>query len=302
MRTENEKKDKSDLIRDKLLILLYYCIAFIISYLCVEFIDIPNLYLRTLVADIIATLFIYIMSLVHKNTSVYDPYWSVYPVFIISYWLTVVYSQYAPITARQIIVTILVWWWALRLTYNWTKYWQGMGHEDWRYTQYRKEQPKLFPIINFFGLQMMPTLWVFGGCMPIYAAFISEKPFGVLDIIGTVIMVNAILFETISDIQMHRFQRIKKPGEFITTGLWKYSRHPNYFGEVTLWWGIWFFGIAGDLSYWWTVIGPLLITLLFIFVSIPMMEKHNLEKRNGYEGYIKSVSALIPWKAKKVER
>jgi steroid 5-alpha reductase family enzyme len=78
-------------------------------------------------------------------------------------------------------------------------------------------------------------------------------------------------------------------------GLWAYSRHPNYFGEVTFWWGLFFFALAADTDYWWTIIGPAAITVLFTFISIPMMDKRNLARRPGYEERIKNIPALIPW-------
>jgi steroid 5-alpha reductase family enzyme len=78
-------------------------------------------------------------------------------------------------------------------------------------------------------------------------------------------------------------------------GLWKYYRHPNYLGEVTFWWGLYLFALAAKPSYWWMVVGPIAITLLFVFVSIPMMDKRNLERRPGYAEHMKQVSAIIPW-------
>ncbi|MBI5546954.1 MAG: DUF1295 domain-containing protein, partial [Deltaproteobacteria bacterium] len=86
------------------------------------------------------------------------------------------------------------------------------------------------------------------------------------------------------------------PGEIVNTGLWKYSRHPNYFGEVSFWWGLWLFGVASDpASALWTLAGPVAMTGLFLFISVPMLDKRSLERRPGYAEHRRRVSALIPW-------
>jgi steroid 5-alpha reductase family enzyme len=77
-------------------------------------------------------------------------------------------------------------------------------------------------------------------------------------------------------------------------GLWAYSRHPNYFGEVMFWWGLFLFGLAADLGYWWTIIGPILITFLFAFISIPLMEKRSLERRPGYREITRIIPTFFP--------
>jgi steroid 5-alpha reductase family enzyme len=82
-------------------------------------------------------------------------------------------------------------------------------------------------------------------------------------------------------------------------GLWRYSRHPNYFGEVSFWWGLYFFGLAANASYWWTIAGPIAITLLFLFISIPMMDKRSKERRPEYAEHMKKISALVPWRIKR---
>jgi steroid 5-alpha reductase family enzyme len=144
-------------------------------------------------------------------------------------------------------------------------------------------------------------LVVFLGCLSLYPALsVGENSFGPLDGIAIAITAGAIIIEATADEQLLRFVRKKQqPGQIMATGLWAYSRHPNYFGEITFWWGLFLFGLAADSGYWWTVVGPLAITALFLFVSIPMMEKRNMERRPAYEERRKKVSALIPWIPKK---
>jgi steroid 5-alpha reductase family enzyme len=121
---------------------------------------------------------------------------------------------------------------------------------------------------------------VFLACLPLYAAFSAgSKSFGVLDTLALIVTAGAIIIETTADAQLRNFtKKRQQPGAIITIGLWAYSRHPNYFGEIMFWWGIYLFGLAADFHYWWTIIGPLSVTLLFTVVSIPLMEKRNLEE------------------------
>ncbi|HXX59397.1 MAG TPA: DUF1295 domain-containing protein, partial [Dehalococcoidales bacterium] len=138
---------------------------------------------------------------------------------------------------------------------------------------------------------------VFAGCLSLYPALSTGKNnFGILDVIAIVITAGAVLTETIADEQLRRFTaNPANSGAIMDKGLWAYSRHPNYFGEVMFWWGLFIFGLAADSRYWWTVIGPLAITALFVFVSIPMMEKHSLARRPGYGEHRRRTPALLPW-------
>ena len=146
----------------------------------------------------------------------------------------------------------------------------------------------------------MPTLMVFLGCIPLLPAFTNtiylDNPFY---LIGIVVAVGAIFIEAIADEQQYAFRKTKQPGELLDTGLWGLSRHPNYFGEITFWWGIYFLGLAGDTDYWWSIIGPIAMVVLFLGVSIPLMEKRLIKRYPEYKDYQKRVSMLIPWFKKK---
>ena len=252
-----------------------------------------------LIADVVATLVIYAFSVVFKNTSLYDPYWSVAPIPIALFWM-IYFNSYTSITAVQIIVLIVVLMYGFRLTLNWIRGWHGIKHEDWRYTMYRDNYPKLFWFINLTGLQLMPTSLVFLGCLSLYAVFFTvNSSFTYLDAIGLVICLMAIAMETISDEQLKKFKKTKDKGKLMTSGLWSVSRHPNYFGEISFWWGLYFFALSADFSYWWMIVGPVSMTILFVFLSIPMMEKRLKKKYPEYEEYTKRVSSLIPWFPKK---
>ncbi len=143
----------------------------------------------------------------------------------------------------------------------------------------------------------MPTALVFLSCLSLYPAlFVGKNPFGIIDIAAIVVTGGAVVIETTADEQLWRFVRGKpKYGEILTKGLWACSRHPNYFGEVLFWWGLFIFALAVDASYWWTIIGPAAITILFVFISIPMMEKRSLVRRPGYAELTKKIPIFLPW-------
>jgi len=276
--------------------ILALCVAILIGYAVGE----RHPVLIAFVADIAATLVIYTFSLKFHNASFYDLYWSVAPVAIALYW-TLGPALENVVFARQIVVVTLVSLWAVRLTYNWARGWQGLKHEDWRYADLRKKSKRWFWLVNLGGIEMMPTVLVFLGCLSLYPVLSTgASPIGPLDWIAIVVTAGAIIIETTADEQLRRFVKTtRQPGQIMATGLWAYSRHPNYFGEIMFWWGLFIFALAADLSYWWVFVGPLAITVLFLFMSIPLMDKRNLGRRPGYEEHMKRVSALIPWFPKK---
>jgi len=247
-------------------------------------------------ADIAATFVIFGFSTFYRNSSLYDPYWSVAPVPIALYWMlnpveTDVNSM------RQLLAVLLVVFWAVRLTYNWLRRWEGLVHEDWRYTDFRHKSGGWYWLVDLTGIHLFPTVQVFLGCLALYPALsVGTSPSGMLDAIAVLVTLGAIWIEATADKQLHTFLGGEKaPGEILNKGLWAYSRHPNYFGEITFWWGLYLMGLAADPAYWWTIIGPLSITLMFIFVSIPMIDKRSLERRPQYADHMKKVSACIPW-------
>ena len=249
-----------------------------------------------LAADIAATLVIYAFSRVFRNASFYDPYWSLAPVAIALYW-TLGASSGDAVLVRQVMVLTLVLLWSVRLTFNWARRWRGLRHEDWRYADLRARWGRLFWLVELSGIEMMPTTVVFLGCLSLFPALSSgSRAFGVLDGVAAVVVAGAIVIEALADEQLERFVRTQRqPGQTMVSGLWAFSRHPNYFGEVMFWWGLYLFALAADPSYWWAVAGPLSLTLLFVFVSVPMMDRRSLRRRPGYDEHMKRVSALVPW-------
>lgn len=262
-------------------------------------------------ADIAATVAIFIFSRLYKNSSFYDAYWSVIPPLIALYWAleataieaTAIEATAIEATAvavddtRAWLVIVLVWLWGIRLTVNWATYWPGLEHEDWRYGPIKTNAGKWNALADFSAIHLFPTVIVFVACLPIYAAVAMDaRPLNWLDYVAAAVTALAIIIELLSDIQLHRFLAHRKEGEIMKTGLWAYSRHPNYFGEWLFWAGLALFGIAAVPSAWWWVLpGAIAMLVMFLVASIPMIDKRSVERRPEYEAHMARVSGFVPW-------
>ena len=252
-------------------------------------------------ADIAATVAIFIFSRLYKNSSFYDAYWSVVPPLIALYWAleatAIEATAFAIDDTRTWLVIVLVWLWGIRLTVNWATYWPGLEHEDWRYGPIKTNAGKWNALADFSAIHLFPTVIVFVACLPIYAAVAMDaRPLNWLDYVAAAVTALAIIIELLSDIQLHRFLAHRKEGEIMKTGLWAYSRHPNYFGEWLFWAGLALFGIAAVPSAWWWVLpGAIAMLVMFLVASIPMIDKRSVERRPEYEAHMARVSGFVPW-------
>ena len=250
-------------------------------------------------ADLAATVVIFAASMAVANSSLYDPYWSVAPAVIAIAWLVHRVADPASVsTIRPFLVTGLILIWSIRLTANWARSWRGLGHEDWRYVQTRADTRGRWPwwMVSLVGIQLMPTVVVFLGMMAVWPVMAAHtRPLGVLDALALLVTVAAITVETVADRQLHRFAADPThQGMVADRGLWRYSRHPNYVGEIGFWWGMWIFTLAAAPDQVGTVVGPVAIVGLFVMVSVPMMDRRSLERRPGYAEHMRRVPALLP--------
>lgn len=257
--------------------------------------DGEGLLLRSAVADLAATAVVFGFSAALRNTSVYDPYWSVAPLVLVAVWARAP-AEVGAEPLRVVAVLTLVGVWGIRLTWNFLRRWRGLGDEDWRYSHLRERTRGAFPLVNLLGLHLMPTVVVFAGLLPVWALLTgASEPLGPLDGLALVVTAGAITIESTADRQLRRFiDSGPAKGAFLTTGLWAWSRHPNYFGELSFWWGLWLFALAASPDHAWTVIGPAAMTVLFVAVSVPMMERRMRARRPGYEAHAARVAALVP--------
>jgi steroid 5-alpha reductase family enzyme len=268
-----------------------YALAFLVWFLIYAVSKYKiNILLITFIADAAATLIVWGAGLLFKNSSVYDPYWSVAPAVIVPFWIIL---KKTGLSAAVILMLAVLIIWAARLTLNWALRWKGLKHEDWRYLMLKEKSPRTWFLTNLVGINLMPTAIVFLALIPVYYSIGFEGRINYIIITGFIISAAAVIIQTISDAQMDLFR--KSYSGNIDKGLWRHSRHPNYFGEVMLWWGLWIIQMGINPQKWITVAGPVVMTLLFVFISIPMMEKHIIESKPDYLMYKKQVSMLIPW-------
>jgi steroid 5-alpha reductase family enzyme len=248
------------------------------------------------IADAAATLAVFAASAVFDNSSLYDPYWSAAPLPIAVFWAWTGAGSGA-LSPRAAAVLLLLCVWAVRLTYNWARRWSGLRDEDWRYAAYRRLGPPGYWIVSFLGFHLMPTALVFAGCLSLYPVLAaSALPLRLLDAVALVVTAGAVCIEARADRELRSFLRFRPAaGEVLQSGLWSLSRHPNYFGEVLFWWGLYLFGLAANPSWWWTIAGPAAITLLFLTVSVPMMEAHMRTRHPGYAETQRGRSPFVPW-------
>ena len=237
-------------------------------------------WLKLLIADIAATVITFIFSVIFKNASVYDPYWSVQPIVIL--FACAVGKK---LDLLRILLLIAVTFWGVRLTANWAYTFKGLDHQDWRYTMLKEKTGTFYPVINFIGIHLMPTLIVYGCILPACYAFQSDTEANLFCFIPFVISIGAVILQGTADIQMHRYRK-NRTGNFMRTGLWKYSRHPNYLGEILMWWGVASMVCVACPDKWFLMSGALTNTILFLTVSIPMADNRQAAK-DGFSEYKK---------------
>lgn len=252
------------------------------------------LWLDGLVADLLATLVVFAFSRFYGNSSFYDAYWSVLPPLLAVFWW--LKADAAVSDARSWLVLTVVVVWAVRLTANWLYAFPGLHHEDWRYPLLKQRAGRAEPVVDLVAIHLVPTLQVFLGMLPVYVALTyAGRGAGWLDVVALVVGLGAVLLELVADVQMHRFVRDRQPGQVMDRGLWGWSRHPNYFGEISFWFSLALFGIAASPGdWWWCLAGSAAMLAMFLFASIPMMEERSLERRPTYQDVVDRVPRLVP--------
>ena len=277
------------------IIVIVYALAFVVGLLVYSALACTGLHYlwQLFIADAVATVVVWLFGLLFRNVSVYDPYWSVAPPVMLTLWACHLNSW----TSATVLLLIAVWYWGIRLTGNWAYTFRNLDSEDWRYTKYRTEQkPLVFHLINFFGLNMMPTIVVFLVMIPGFFVIEMAAQANVMTWFGFLVCVAAATLQLISDTQRHRFAKNHK-GQICEVGLWKHGRHPNYFGEILMWWGVSLMYLSlsigpstlRDLCF----IGPLLNSCMFCFISVPLMEKRQLKNKPGYAEYQKRTRMFL---------
>ena len=272
------------------LVFIYYISSFYLAYLLIKNIDL-NGWLLILAWHIFATLIIFMFSNIHKNSSIYDPFWHVAPIPIVFYTAD---QSTLPVMELYLVLSAFLFW-SLRLTYNWYLNWTNLDHEDFRYIDLKNNNRFLAFINDLFGIHLIPTLIVNASLYPIYIALTSDS-LSNLVYVGFILIIAAVTVQYISDDQMRKFRKDDKNfGKTMKYGLWKYSRHPNYFGEVSFWFGIYLFALASGATSILLLACPMLMLALFVYISCPMMDNRSLKRRSDYREYMKKTPQLFMW-------
>lgn len=252
-------------------------------------------------AVLIFVLFVYmtfwfLVSVMKKRNDVADVAWGLG--FVLMAWTSL--FLFGASGVRGVLVCILVSAWGLRLAWHIHRRNKGRA-EDYRYFAWRKEWGRWFYARSYVQVYLLQGFLLFLIVLPVLIINKSSmSPLGFFDVFGVMVWLFGMYFEAVGDAQLARFiQSPANKGKLMQSGLWAYTRHPNYFGEVTQWWGIWIVALAVPYG-WLGVIGPMVITFLILRVSgIPMLEK-KMESHPDFADYKKRVSTFIPLPRKKI--
>jgi steroid 5-alpha reductase family enzyme len=251
-----------------------------------------TLYLAGFSMTLLLLLLTWIVSVFKRDVSIVDSTWSLM-------FLAMAFVYTAPgwldagLDARALLMLVMVSAWALRLAGYIT--WRNLGEgEDRRYRAIRRKHEPGFSFKSLylvFGVQGLLAWFI---SLPLLAAATGTTPLGLLDALAVLVWLAGFGFETVADAQLSAFKaQPQNRGKVLDSGLWRYTRHPNYFGECVIWWGFYLLAVAA--GGWWTLPAPLLMTFLLLRVSgVTLLERDIGERRPAYRDYIRSTNAFIP--------
>jgi len=245
-------------------------------------------YFYVIIPMAFAGIVFWLISLVKKDVSVVDTLWSLFFVIACAYF----FAQLDELTLRAQVLLTMVIIWGLRLAgYITIRHW---GHEeDHRYQTIRKKNNPNFEyksLYLIFGFQTI-VAWIIA--MPLFYGMNTSAGFGWLDLLGIGLWFIGMLFEVVGDYQLWKFKQDENnKGKILTSGIWKYTRHPNYFGEFLIWWG--YFALAISSGAYWIFISPLLMSFLLLKFSGVMHLENTMKNRSSYKDYMKNTNAFIP--------
>lgn len=240
---------------------------------------------------------LWLLSLAARDASLVDRFWGLGFIVICIAGL----RWFEPVTLHKVLLAALVFLWGARLSVyiTWRNWEQG---EDYRYRAMREKHGRSFAWKSLFTVFLLQGALTWFISLPIQLVLAAEDTLPIDSwpvIVGTVVFVAGLLFETVGDWQLARFKaRPENRGQVMDQGLWRYTRHPNYFGEAVLWWGLFLVALpAPNVMY--TILSPVVMTLLLLKVSgVPLLEKRMVETRPGYAEYVRRTPAFLPWKPK----
>ena len=247
-------------------------------------------YVAGLLAALTAFTGLWLVSLRLKDSSIVDIFWSLGFILV-----AFVYAGLLPegLRERKLLSLAMVTVWGLRLSIHLAR--RNWGRpEDYRYAAWREQYGAAWPLRSLFQVFWLQAVLLWVVSAPLLAAQASSAPLTVLDALGAAVWLIGLTFEAVGDAQLARFKADPaNKGKVLDTGLWRYTRHPNYFGDAMVWWGIYL--VALSAGGWWTIYGPALMTYLLVRVSgVAMLEQSLKDKKPQYAEYIRRTSAFIP--------
>ena len=256
----------------------------------------------TLMADsalavAILMLSVWSVSLVVRDVSIIDLVWGVG--FVLIAWVTFFQAE---ASHRDLFTSSLTSLWGIRLSLHLA--WRNLGKpEDRRYRAMRDRSGKWFPLSSLLTVFALQGVVMWCVALPLMSAQSSTPGIRLCSILGTVVFVIGLLFEAVADWQLLRFKANPgHSGKLLNQGLWRFSRHPNYFGEILVWWGLYLVSLGGG-SAGWTVLSPILMTFLLMKVSgVTLLERSLAQEKPEYEQYRATTNALVPWFPKQQRR
>ncbi|MDD4748194.1 MAG: DUF1295 domain-containing protein [Salinivirgaceae bacterium] len=254
-----------------------------------------TLYLQAALVILVLVTTLWLLSVLITNASIVDLFWGFGFVVINAFYV----FMSGALTPKNILLLVLVTLWGLRLTIYLS--WRNIGKgEDFRYQQFRKDYgPKRYWWFSFFQTFLLQGVLMMIVSLPLLGANTRSGEITMLDYFGIAIWIIGFVFEAGGDFQLSRFKKNpKNKGKVLNTGFWKYTRHPNYFGDSAVWWAYGLFSIAA--GGYWLAIGSVIMTLLIIKVSgVRLLEKTLNTTKPQYRDYIEKTSSFFPWFPKK---
>lgn len=233
---------------------------------------------------------LWVLSLLLRDASIFDPGWGIG--FCVVAWVAFSVGQGSH--GRRLLLAILVSIWGLRLgAYLLVRKLFERG-EDPRYRAMRGRYGRAFPLVSFGMVFLLQTALIWVISLPVQGSAPELGRLGFLDWAGLAVWTAGFLFEAVGDGQLWRFKADPSSrGRVLDRGLWRYTRHPNYFGDFMVWWGIYLIALSTGYA-WWTIVGPLLISMLLIHGSGKRLLEARMSKRAGYADYVKRTSGFLP--------
>jgi steroid 5-alpha reductase family enzyme len=246
-------------------------------------------YFLALSAALLLSLAAWVISIYRRDVSIVDGLWSLMFLLCLLIYLMNI-DEWGP---RSWMVLGMVTIWALRLSVHISIRNHGQP-EDYRYQVIRRNHEPHFWFKSLYIVFLLQGFLAWVISLPTLAAVNSQVSIGPLDYLGVALWLIGMIFEVVGDLQLSNFRRSStEAGSVLDTGLWRYTRHPNYFGEATIWWG--FYLVALSAGAWWTIFAPLLMTFLLLRVSgVAMLEKDIAHRRPAYRDYVRRTNAFFP--------